>query len=109
MLARKYRFTTRLFDRVFRRSRRIRIDGWTFLVSQSRGVPRFAVVVGKKISKSAVERNKIRRQIYPIFEAKLRDKVDSNVIFLYNGGAKFERRESLLSACDQLIIQLSNT
>lgn len=108
MLARKFRFTTRLFDRVFRRSKRIRIDGWTFLVSPARGVPRFSVVAGKKISKSAVERNKIRRQIYPIFAEILRDKVDSNVIFLYNGPAKFDQRESLISACKKLILQLSN-
>ncbi len=109
MLARKFRFTTRLFDRVFRRSRRIKIDGWTFLVSPARGVPRFSVVAGKKISKSAVERNKIRRQIYPIFAEKLQNKVDSNVIFLYNGAAKFDRHESLLAACEKLITQLSNT
>ncbi len=109
MLARKFRFTTRLFNRVFRRSKRIRIDGWTFLVSPARGVPRFSVVAGKKISKLAVERNKIRRQIYPIFAEKLRDKVDSNVIFLYNGAAKFDRHESLSAACDKLITQLSNT
>ena len=108
MLARKFRFTTRLFDRVFRRSKRIRIDGWTFLVSPARGVPRFSVVAGKKISKSAVERNKIRRQIYPIFAEKLRDKVDSNVIFLYKGAAKFDQHKSLLTACDKLITQLSN-
>ena len=108
MLARKFRFTTRLFDRVFRRSKRIRIDGWTFLVSPARGVPRFSVVAGKKISKLAVERNKIRRQIYPIFADKLRDKVDSNVIFLYNGAAKFDQHKSLSAACDKLITQLSN-
>lgn len=108
MLARKFRFTTRIFDRVFRRSKRIRIDGWVFLVSPARGVPRFAVVAGKKISKSAVERNKIRRQIYPIFAEKLRDKVDSNVIFLYNGPAKFSQHESLSAACNKLITHLSN-
>lgn len=109
MLARKFRFTTRLFDRVFRRSKRVSVDGWNFLVSPARGVPRFAVVVGKKISKLAVERNKIRRQIYPIFEEKLKDKVDKNVIFLYNGPVKFNRRDELLSACDKLIRTLSNT
>lgn len=109
MLARKFRFTTRLFDRVFRRSKRIRIDGFTFLVSPAHGVPRFSVVAGKKISKLAVDRNRIRRQIYPIFAEKLRDKVDSNVIFLYNGPAKFDQQKLLSSACDTLILQLSNT
>jgi ribonuclease P protein component len=109
MLARKFRFTTRLFDRVFRRSKRIRIQGFTFLVSPARGVPHFSVVAGKKVSKLAVERNRIRRQIYPIFAEKLRDKIDSNVIFLYNGPAKFNQKESLSSACDALLIQLSNT
>lgn len=107
MLARKFRFTTRLFDRVFRRSKRIWIDGFPFLVSPARGVPRFSVVAGKKISKLAVERNKIRRQVYPIFAEKLRDKIDNNVIFLYNGAVKFKQHKSLSAACDKLIIHLS--
>lgn len=108
MLARKFRFTTRLFDRVFRRSKKVRIDGWTFLVSPARGIPKFSVVVRKKNVKKAVDRNKIRRQIYPIFAEKLRDKVDNNVIFLYNGGTEFAQHDAFSSACEKLILQLKS-
>lgn len=107
MLPRKLRFTTRLFDRVFRRSKKVRIGEWNFLVSPVRGEARFSVVAGKKVSKSAVKRNKIRRQIYPIIREKLMGKMDNNVIFLYKGPAEFTKHKSLADACEKLVSQLS--
>ena len=79
---------------------------FVFLVSPARGEARFSVVAGKKISKSAVERNKIRRQIYPLIREKLAGKIDKNVIFLYKGPAKFTQHEQFASACDSLVNQL---
>ncbi len=106
MLPRKLRFTTRFFDRVFRRSKKVRIGEFVFLCSPARGEARFSVVAGKKVAKSAVDRNKIRRQVYPILREKLMGKIDSNVIFLYKGAAKFTQHKSLAEACDQLVTQL---
>jgi len=111
MIAKIHRFTTNLFNRVFRKSKRIHINGFTFAVSpvwKGRN-PRFAVVVGKKVSKKAVERNRLRRQIYEIFRGNLVGKiVDKNVIFIYKGAVKFTDRQKLIKACQQLVQKLKH-
>lgn len=52
-----------MFDRFFSSGRRHNSDLWQIVYSPN---PQFqaAVVVGKKVHKSAVKRNKIRRQVY---------------------------------------------
>jgi len=111
MIAKIHRFTTALFDRVFRKSKRIHINGFTFSVSpvwKGRN-PRFAVVVGKKVSKKAVERNRLRRQLYEIFRGNLVGKImDKNVIFIYKGSVKFTAQAKLINACQQLTKKLKN-
>jgi ribonuclease P protein component len=64
MLARKYRF--RGHNSVSRvRSKPIRLSGVTaYVVPTRRSFSRVAIVVSKKVSKSAVVRNRIRRRIY---------------------------------------------
>ena len=56
-------------------------------IDNSKGVPRLAVVVSKKVSKRAVERNKIRRKIIESYrqnwESKLQGGFDL-VIFVHN-------------------------
>ncbi len=111
MLAKLYRFTTKIFNLVFRKSKRVHIDGFTFLVSPTRynQNPRFAVVVGKKISKKAVIRNRLRRQIYEIFRENLLGEImDKNIIFIYKGADKFTEREKLIQACRKLVQKLKN-
>lgn len=111
MIARIHRFNTKLFDRVFRKSRRIHINGYTFSVSPVlRGLkPRFAVVVGKKVSKKAVVRNCLRRQLYEIFRGNLVGKImDKNVIFIYKGAVKFTDKVRFVNACQQLVMKLKN-
>ena len=57
----------------FRRSRSVRIEG--FVVrhrpNRRRSDFRLAVVVGKKVDKRAVVRNRIRRRIYELFRRQL--------------------------------------
>ena len=66
-------------------------------------MPRFAVVVGKKISKSAVVRNRLRRQLYEVFRKKFLSKItDKNVICLYNGPEKLENLVQFERACKTL-------
>ena len=111
MIAKIHRFTTTLFDKVFRKSKRIFINGYTFTVSSvHRGQnPRFAVVVGKKVSKLAVTRNLVRRKLYEIIRKNLIGKIiDKNVIFIYKGPAKFTDQEKFSSACVQLTKKLKN-
>lgn len=111
MIAKIHRFTTQLFDRVFRKSKRIHINGFTFSISPTwKGRnPRFAVVVGKKVSKKAVVRNRLRRQLYEIFRENLVGKImDKNVIFIYKGAVKFTGQAKFIDACKQLIKKLKN-
>jgi len=111
MISKIHRFTTALFDRVFRKSKRVYVDGYVFSVSpvwKGRN-PRFAVVVGKKISKKAVVRNRLRRQIYEIFRENLVGKImDKNVIFIYKGAVKFTDHQKLTQACRQLVQKLNH-
>jgi ribonuclease P protein component len=111
MIAKLHRFTTAIFDRVFRKSKRIHINGFTFSVSPIwKGKnPRFAVVVGKKVSKKAVERNRLRRQLYEIVRQNLVGKiVDKNVIFIYKGAVKFTAQDKFTKACQELVQKLNN-
>jgi ribonuclease P protein component len=43
-----------------------------FVPNQKRQLPRFAVVVSKKIFKSAVKRNRVRRRIFEIIRLNIR-------------------------------------
>jgi ribonuclease P protein component len=45
---------------------RTRFFGIKYIVNQRRDYPRIAVIVSKKISKSAVKRNRMRRRVYEI-------------------------------------------
>lgn len=102
MLPRSLRFSRRLFQRAFSRAKKERIEGQLFLLSKTNREPRFAVVVGKKVSRSAVKRNRLRRQLYEILRAGLVGKmVDKNVIFLYRGAEILEAptREKIIRAC----------
>lgn len=108
MIAKKNRFTTKLFDRLFRRSKKIRIGNFLFLVSDSRGEAKFSVVVGKKTSKLAVERNRLRRQLYEIIrEEMVPAKPKKNVIFLYKGSKILENPAEFKLACKKLLSLIS--
>ena len=63
MLPKKERLTSKMFDRFFSSGRRINSDLWQIVYVPSSDF-RAAVVVGKKIDKSAVKRNRLRRQVY---------------------------------------------
>lgn len=71
---------------LFRRTKRWKQGDYTFLFTPvKRGNPRYAVVVGKKNFKHAVDRNRIRRQIYAQMQEVLAPvQQDFHVICLYN-------------------------
>ena len=103
MIAKKNRFTTKLFDRLFRRSKSIRIENFQFLVSDSRGEAKFSVVVGKKVSKKATDRNRLRRQLYEIIRQELVPfPFGKNVILLYKGPKILENPAEFKRACKKL-------
>ena len=68
MLNRKFRFHSRGGVRyVYQKGKTIRKPKMSLVfVDNERGFTRVAVVVSKKVEKTAVKRNKIRRRIYEI-------------------------------------------
>ncbi len=87
MISKANTFSTRLFQKCFRSSKRFRAGKITFLTSDSRDkISHFAVVVSKKYAKKAVARNRLRRQIYEIIRKRVLPYLEGkNVICLYNG------------------------
>ena len=66
MLSRKYRFHSRGgVNFVYRHGKSVHTTNLALIcMSNQRGMRRFAVVVSKKVLKSAVGRNRIRRRVY---------------------------------------------
>lgn len=73
MLSKKYRFHSRGGVRhTYKQGRTIRNPKISLVFAHnSRGKQRFAVVVSKKVLKSAVGRNRIRRRIYEVIRHEL--------------------------------------
>ncbi len=105
MLAKKLRLTTSQFSATFKNAKKFRTGSFTFLIA-NRKFPnaKFAVVVGKKISKIAVVRNRLRRQIYAKIQERLLDTViNRNVICLYNGPKILENATDFEKASKDLL------
>ena len=68
MLSKKYRFHSRGGVRyVYQHGKTIRSPKMSLIhTDNNRGFTRFAVVVSKKVEKSAVKRNRIRRRVYEV-------------------------------------------
>lgn len=73
MLAKKYRFHSRGGVRyVYQKGKTIRTPTLSLVFApNARGYQRFAVVVSKKVLKSAVGRNRIRRRVYEALRHEL--------------------------------------
>jgi len=77
MLPKKNRLTRdKEFDRVFKngKSSYNNIVGFK-VINNNLNINRFGIIVGKKVSKKAVERNKIKRQIRAIIRSKKLEKI----------------------------------
>ena len=73
MLAKKYRFHSRGGVKyTYQKGKTIRSPKLSLVyTANTKGFQRFGVVVSKKIEKSAVGRNRIRRRIYEVIRAEL--------------------------------------
>ena len=73
MLLQKYRFHSRGgVNYVYQKGKNIRMSNLVlFYAPNTRGYRRFAVVISKKIVKSAVGRNRIRRRLYEAIRLEL--------------------------------------
>lgn len=84
MLAQKNRFHRRNHVKyVYAKGKSIRSDSLTlkYLRNQKHADFRVAVVVSKKVSKSAVKRNRIRRRIYEVVRKHQPLASDSDMVF----------------------------
>lgn len=106
MLNKKYRFHSRGGVRyTYQHGKSIRKPNITLVHAvNSRGRQRFAVVVSKKIAKSAVERNRIRRRVYEAIRAVKREEnfevAKDNIFVVYAKNIKtmpFEELKVLIS------------
>ncbi|MBI5357957.1 ribonuclease P protein component [Candidatus Saccharibacteria bacterium] len=103
---------SRLIELVYKRGRAARVD---FLsakaVTPKTGSYKLAVVVSKKISKSAVVRNKIRRRIFEqfreIFKEKGAPKIDI-VVSVYDERAAKVPAGELRKMCEKLLEKLES-
>lgn len=110
MIPRKKRFTVALFNRVFARSRRMYARGCLFLVGKKRGEPHFSVVVGKKVSKKAVERNRLRRQLYELIRTRYMERnTQWDIVFLYKGGTVLSDTVAIENAFNDIFLELEKS
>ncbi len=64
MLQSSRRLTTALFTEVMLKGRVFHSTLFTLRATKSDGISRFSVAIPKKVAKTAVERNKLRRRAY---------------------------------------------
>lgn len=87
MLKKKERLTKKEFDRFFSAGKRIHSPAFTLLYTPSETF-HGAVVVGKKVYKKAVDRNRLRRRLYNALYKEIRETGTTGVfIILAKAGA----------------------
>lgn len=107
MLSGKYRFHSRGGVKfVYRNGKLIRRQkiSLVYLSENKRRNSRFAVVVSKKVLKSAVGRNRIRRRVYEVIRAefpKVRELVDV-IVVVYSKEVESMPYEELMEALREL-------
>jgi ribonuclease P protein component len=72
MISREYRFHSySSVQRVYQRGTRVRglLMSLQYMINGRRQTPRIAVVVSRKVNKSAVKRNRIRRRLYEVIRS----------------------------------------
>jgi ribonuclease P protein component len=103
MLPKKKRLTTEAFNRFFRAGRRSHSTNLT-LIHTPAGEFHGAVVVGKKVFKSAVKRNRLRRQLYAaLYRAHVATPVTGTFIVIAKPGARAVDSPLLIAELKDLI------
>lgn len=109
MLAKKYRFHSRGGVRfTYQKGKTIRMPKLSLVHNDnSRGHQRFAVVISKKVMKSAVGRNRVRRRVYEAIRMNLpyfKDKKDC-IFVIYSKDIKDMPYEKLIKLIRDLLEQ----
>ncbi|OGG41462.1 ribonuclease P protein component [Candidatus Kaiserbacteria bacterium RIFCSPHIGHO2_01_FULL_46_22] len=109
MLNKKERLTKKEFDRFFSSGRRFHSPLFTLIHSQETSF-HGAVVVGKKVFKRAVDRNRLRRRLYNILYRLSRESEQSGVyIILTKPQAGMVSFDELKKALESLVTQSLKT
>lgn len=98
MLKKKCKLNTSEFKEVFNFGKTHKTK--YFVIKQkdnSFGYARFAVVVSKKVSKKATERNSIKRRVFHAIEEKYNSFEPKDYIFILNSSAKDLQYKDLLT------------
>lgn len=103
MLQKKHRLSTAAFTQYFKTGKRRHSPHLQLIVAPA---PEFhgAAVVGKKIFKQAVKRNRLRRQLYDlIYRAYKHDAISGVVILVAKPGAQQVPRKALTAEARALL------
>jgi len=106
MLQKKNRLSTAAFDQHFKTGKR-RHSKNLQVIHTHQNEFHGAAVVGKKVFKEAVKRNRLRRQLYGVLYRVVKSGLLSGiVIIIAKPGAKLVRRKELLSEAHELLAGL---
>lgn len=108
MMSSKNRLTTELFNEVFKNGSINRSDGF-LIKSKDNGLGfcRAAVVVSKKNLKKAVDRNKVRRQIFNILRLNVDSLPFKDVIVVVSPKYIESEKDTKKSLLEKLVLDLS--
>jgi ribonuclease P protein component len=105
MLAKKERLTRHEFDRFFSLGKRYHSPLFQLIVAPAESF-HGAAVVGKKVARSAVERNRIRRQLYGVLYSLFRHSpVPRAVIVIAKPPAAHLPRKERAEALRELLLK----
>lgn len=103
MFKKQHRLNTSLFKEVFNFGKTIKTN--FFLIKKRENnveYSRFAVVVSKKISKKATERNHLRRRTYFALREVYKNLPVADYIFILNSGAKDIQYKELVKSLQEV-------
>ncbi len=103
MLARKFRLPRETFSEVQRSKRFSNTKNFILRVVESDSALKFAVTVSKKVSKSAVVRNTLRRRTYAVIDSFLPFLSSGLYLFIAKPGAEKIRGEKLQAEVSSLL------
>ncbi len=106
MLSKENRLTTRLFARVFSRSKNIKTRHFLVRYSHWVAMRKVAVVVKKKDVKAASDRNRLRRQIYALARKVQLDHGKGALILIYKPASTGYDAAAIIADLQEIYAQI---
>jgi ribonuclease P protein component len=106
MLSKKQRLKTSEFDEVFNFGKTIKKPGFILKIKSNKlPYPRFAVVVSKKVEKSAVKRHFLKRRFYNFVKETKLFSEDKDFILILNKNSTDLNMEEFILTINKLSLQ----